>query len=102
MNSHLPRSLATTCRNGFSRDRSQADPGPRYDIDMYAEGHTVKDARKLPLNMVDAMRLFEESETLPEFLGEELCTSYLKLKQREWNDFMHHFSEWERHNGLDV
>ena len=81
---------------------NKTDPGKRYDIDMYAEGHTIKDAPRLPLNMVDAMRLFEQSTTLPEFLGKELCDSYLKLKQEEWNDFMHHFSEWERRNGLDV
>ena len=81
---------------------NQTNPGKRYDIDMYAEGHTVSDAPKLPLNMVDAMRLFETSEGLPKILGQELCTSYLKLKSREWTDFMHHFSEWERTNGLDV
>jgi len=81
---------------------NRTDPGKRYDIDMYAEGHTVKDAPKLPLNMVDAMRLFADSRALPEFLGQELCASYLKLKQIEWTDFMQHFSEWERHNGLDV
>ena len=78
------------------------DPGQRYDIDMYAAGHLVKDAAKLPLNMVDAMRLFAESTAMPSFLGKELCQSYLKLKRDEWNDFMRHFSDWERHNGLDV
>ncbi|MCP5037700.1 MAG: type III glutamate--ammonia ligase [Rhodobacteraceae bacterium] len=81
---------------------NKTDPGKRYDIDMYAEGHTVKDAPKLPLNMVDAMHLFEGSRTVPEFLGQELCDAYLKLKRIEWADFMHHFSDWERRNGLDV
>lgn len=81
---------------------NQVDPGKRYDIDMYSEGHLAPDAEKLPLNMVDAMRLFEASDILPGILGEELCASYLKLKNEEWNSFMHHFSEWERLNGLDV
>ena len=78
------------------------DPGKRYDIDMYAEGHTVKDAPKLPLNMLDALRLFEQSKVLPDLLGEEICTSYAKLKHQEWDDFMHHFSEWEHANAIDV
>lgn len=81
---------------------NNTDPGPRLDIDMYAHGHTVKDAPKLPLNMVDAMRTFAEADTVREFLGAGLCDSYLKLKSREWNEFMLHFSEWERWNGLDV
>ena len=81
---------------------NKTDPGPRYDIDMYALGHTVKDAPRLPLNMLDAIRLFEASDTLPEILGEELCASYLKLKKEEWNDFMQYFSDWERRNGLDI
>lgn len=81
---------------------NKTNPGPRYDIDMYADGHTVKDAPQLPLNMVDAMRLFEGSAVLPEFLGQELCDAYLKLKRIEWTEFMHHFSVWEQRNGLDV
>lgn len=93
---------AAVAGSGLWGIANKVDPGPRYDIDMYAEGHTVQDAPKLPLNMVDAMRLFADSKTLPEFLGQELCDSYLKLKQEEWSDFMHHFSEWERRNGLDV
>ncbi len=81
---------------------NKTDPGKRYDIDMYADGHTVTDAPKLPLNMLDAMRLFKGSKTLPKILGDELCASLLKLKGLEWDDFCHHFSEWERMNGLDV
>merc|ERR1712034_19706 len=47
---------------GLSGIRSKADPGPRYDIDMYAEGHTVRDAPKLPLNMLDAIRALDADE----------------------------------------
>ncbi|MGI9371488.1 MAG: type III glutamate--ammonia ligase [Hyphomicrobiales bacterium] len=87
---------------GLHGVENKTNPGKRYDIDMYAEGHTVKNAPLLPLNMVDAMRLFGASKELPKILGEELCASYLKLKNQEWNEFAHHFSEWERQNGLDV
>ena len=87
---------------GLHGVKNKSEPGKRYDIDMYAEGHKVKDATQLPLNMLDAMRLFEASADLPKILGEELCNSYLKLKREEWNDFTRHFSAWERRNGLDV
>ena len=41
------------------RHQNQRDPGKRLDIDMYTDGHTVKDAKRLPLNLLDALRAFE-------------------------------------------
>lgn len=87
---------------GLSGLRSQADPGPRYDIDMYAEGHTVKDAPRLPLNLLDALRNFDDDTALKAMLGDEFSRSYVKMKMQEWNSFTAHFSEWERLNTLDV
>ncbi len=34
---------------GLDGVRTQADPGPRHDIDMYKDGHTVTGAPRLPL-----------------------------------------------------
>lgn len=80
----------------------QADPGPRYDIDMYEQGHTVTNAPKLPLNLLDAIRGFERDETLTGALGMEFSKSYVKMKTIEWNAYSAHLSEWERQNTLDV
>ncbi len=35
---------------------NKRDPGKRLDINMYTDGHTVTDAKRLPLNLLDAMR----------------------------------------------
>ena len=78
------------------------DPGPRLDIDMYAQGHTVTDARKLPLNLLDAIRAFDADETLKTGLSEEFAAAYTKLRTADWNSFMRHLSEWERAQTLDV
>ena len=40
---------------GLSGIARKAHPGRRYDIDMYQLGHTVTDAPKLPLNLLDAL-----------------------------------------------
>ena len=72
---------------GLDGVRTKADPGKRYDIDMYSEGHTVKDAPKLPLNLLDALREFDKDKTLKAALGEEFSAAYLKLKNKEWNDY---------------
>ena len=40
---------------GLDGVSTNADPGKRYDIDMYAEGHKVRGAPRLPLNLLDAV-----------------------------------------------
>jgi len=87
---------------GLSGVRSKADPGPRHDIDMYAEGHTVKDAPKLPLNMLDALREYDADAGLKAMMGEEFSAAFIKMKTAEWNDFTSHFSRWEKDNTLDI
>jgi glutamine synthetase type III len=87
---------------GLDGIATQADPGRRWDIDMYADGHKVKGAPKLPLNLLDALRAFEKDKGLMAAMGEEFSASYLKLKHREWNAYAAHFTEWERQNTLDV
>ncbi len=76
-------------------------PGKRLDINMYTHGHTVDGVKKLPLNLLDALRAFDASATLKAGLGEGFCRSYLKLKAAEWNDYSRHLSEWERETTLD-
>jgi len=87
---------------GLRGVENKTDPGKRLDIDMYAEGHKVKNAPKLPLNLLDALRAFQNNKIMRGILGAEFADSYLKLKMEEWNSYMQHFSEWERQNALDV
>ncbi|HTR85710.1 MAG TPA: type III glutamate--ammonia ligase [Reyranella sp.] len=79
---------------------NKRDPGPRLDINMYTHGHTVTTHARLPLNLLDALRLLEGSSVLAAPLG-ELIPAYLKLKRNEWNDYARHLSSWERENTLD-
>jgi glutamine synthetase len=80
---------------------SDADPGKRHDIDMYAEGHKVRGAVKLPLNMLDALRAYDK-DTVKAAMGKEFSDAFLKLKHREWTSFVSHFSRWEKENTLDI
>jgi glutamate---methylamine ligase len=77
------------------------DPGKRLDINMYVDGHKVKGAKKLPLNLLDALRMLETSKTLKAGLGADFMGAYLKLKTQEWNDYARHLTEWERETTLD-
>ncbi|MWB77646.1 type III glutamate--ammonia ligase [Pseudooceanicola sp. 216_PA32_1] len=87
---------------GLSGIATGADPGPRLDIDMYAEGHRVKDAPRLPLNLLDAIRAFEADKVLTGALGAGFSAAFAKLKRREWDSYMAHFSAWERATTLDI
>ena len=87
---------------GLDGVRTKADPGRRYDIDMYQQGHTVKGAPKLPLNLLDALREYDKDRTLKSMMGEEFSAAYIKLKQKEWDSYVSHFSRWEHENTLDI
>ncbi len=87
---------------GTAGVQTKAEPGKRYDIDMYADGHKVKGAPKLPLNLLDALRAFEKDKGLRQALGDDFANAYLKLKHQEWNSYASHFTEWERMNTLDI
>jgi glutamine synthetase len=86
---------------GMDGVAAQTDPGRRLDINMYTHGHTVTDAKRLPLNLLDALRAFEASTLFPAALGEEFVAGYAKLKSQEWLSYTRHLSPWERDATLD-
>lgn len=86
---------------GLDGIENQTSPGKRLDIDMYAEGHTIKDAKKLPLYLIDAIRKFADNKVLRAQLGDEFTDAYIKLKTNEWDDYSCHLSQWELDNTLD-
>jgi glutamine synthetase len=86
---------------GLDGIREKRDPGKRLDINMYTDGHTVADAKRLPLNLLDALRALEKSTVLKAGLGAELIESYLKLRHTDWNAYSRHLTEWERESTLD-
>ncbi len=87
---------------GLDGVRSKADPGPRSDINMYTEGHTITGGPKLPLNLLDALRAYDGDTVLKSMMGEEFSAAFVKLKREEWNSYVSHFSAWERQNTLDI
>ncbi|MRI55239.1 type III glutamate--ammonia ligase [Methylobacterium sp. DB1607] len=85
---------------GLDGIRQQRDPSQRLDINMYTDGHNVEGVKRLPLNLLDALRALEASPVLNEALG-AFVPSYLKLKRSEWDDYCRHLTQWERDTTLD-
>ena len=93
----MPAAVLAAGLDGLANGR---DPGPRLDINMYTEGHTITGVKQLPLNLLDALRALEASEVLGAALG-PVVPAYLKLKYAEWNDYARHLTQWERDTTLD-
>ena len=77
------------------------DPGKRLDINMYEEGRRIRRIRRLPLNLLDAIRLFDKSKVARAGLGDAFVSSYVKLKLDEWASFCRSLTDWEREHTLD-
>jgi glutamine synthetase len=93
----MPAAVLAAALDGLQNGR---DPGPRLDVNMYAEGHKVTGAKTLPLNLLDALRALEGSDVLRDALP-DLVPAYLKLKLKEWDDYARHLTVWERETTLD-
>lgn len=87
---------------GIDGINNRTNPGKRLDIDMYADSQKMRSIKKLPLNLLDAVRVFEKNKILKLSLGEEFSKAYISLKEDEWNSYASHFSTWEKENTIDV
>src|SRR5439155_4786662 len=86
---------------GLDGIRNKRDPGERLDINMYTEGHSVKNLRRLPLNLLDALRTTERSKVLRDRFGDSFVDSYLKLRMDEWNSYSRPLTQSAMQNTLD-
>jgi len=71
------------------------------DINMFTDGHKANGAKKLPLNLLDALRALDKSSVLKSALRKKPLASYIRLKQEDWNDYSRHLTDWERQTTLD-
>ncbi len=67
---------------------------------MYTHGHTT-DTATLPLNLLDALRTLAGNRALRDVLGAAFVDSFVKLKMKEWNAYLRHFTRWEHEHTLD-
>ncbi len=86
---------------GLDGVTNKRDPGKRVDLNMYSEQHKLKKVRKLPANLLDAIRLLDASKVARSAFGDEFIDSYVKLKNEEWLRFTRAITPWERDHTLD-
>lgn len=94
-------STAAILEAGLDGIEHQRDPGPPSEANAYQDKESLSDVRKLPDNLLDALRAFEVCPILKAGLGDEFFHAYLKLKRVEWRDYALHVSAWELAHTLD-
>ncbi len=87
--------------SGLDGMANKRDPGKRLDINMYTDSHKIRNLRRLPANLLDAVRLFAASKVARSAFGDEFVDSYVKLKMDEWKRFTRSVTPWERDHTLD-
>ena len=69
---------------------------------MYTEGHTVKDAKRLPLNLLDALRALEKLERAEGGLRRGRRGVLHQAEARRLERLLRgHLTDWERQTTLD-
>ena len=68
---------------------------------MYTNPLGADQARRLPGNLLDALRALGADHAMAEALGPAFVRSYLKLKEQEWAEHQAQLSPWERQTTLD-
>jgi glutamine synthetase len=94
----LQAGLLAAGLDGIAQGR---DPGKRSDLNMYTEGHKLKGLRRLPLNLLDALRLFDQSKVLRQALGAAAVASYAKVKLEDWDAHQRHLGGFEFQRTVD-
>ncbi len=92
---------AAVAAAGLDGVANKRDPGKPIDLNMYTEQHKLKKVRKLPANLLDAVRMLDKSKVARTAFGDEFIDSYVKLKNEEWQRFTRDISPWELSHTLD-
>lgn len=93
----LPAAIIAAGLDGIER---KLDPGDRANYNSYTESPS-EGVKRLPGNLLDALRCLETNSVFRTSLGELFIDSYLKLKYQQWNQYSDHISPWELDHTLN-
>jgi len=88
---------------------NKVDPGEPLSCNMYTDYKNYPHLKKLPNEIQDALEFLKNSKELKEAFGEDVITSYIKLKNMEIEDFNKNekfdkkssVTHWEKNSTLD-
>lgn len=76
-------------------------PGDRADYNSYTHPLPPDLVKRLPSNLLDALRNLEANKVFAEAFGDSFIASYLKLQYQQWDKYNRQITKWELDNTLD-
>jgi glutamine synthetase len=93
----LQASLLAAGLDGLENKRN---PGKRQDSNSYQT--SAKNLKYLPHTLKEALQDLQESAILKSYLGDDIISAYLTIKQREWASYTAQVSDWEIARYVDL
>ena len=56
----------------------------------------------LPQNLFEALKEYKKSKLMKESIGENLFNKIIQAKEKEWEDYVSHVTEWEISKYLEI
>ena len=79
----------------MERKRTPSDPIGKNLYQMSPEQTKALQLDRLPENLAEACRAFEEDSFVQKILGDHISAKYLEAKRREWDYWHRQISAWE-------
>ena len=86
--------IAATLACGYLGLMEKTPPRPEFVGSAYVDNEDI------PVNLGDALDLFEEDAALQQVFGVEFCKVYDSVKRNEYKEFLQVISPWEREHLL--
>jgi len=90
---------------GLDGIKNNIQPPEPIEEDLYHfSNHQLEELHieTLPSSLFEAIEYFRQSKLCRKTLGDVLFRRYIRIKEREWNDFKIQVTEWEVQHYLDI
>ena len=94
----LPAAIIATGLNGIEEKNA---PGDRADNNNYTDPLPPDQVKKLPANLLDALRSLEKNQVFKTAFGESFIASYLRLQYQQWDEYCNYITNWELDHTLN-
>ncbi|EQB73704.1 MAG: hypothetical protein AMDU4_FER2C00053G0050 [Ferroplasma sp. Type II] len=71
-------------------------------FDMNPEERKKYGIKSMPASLGQAIETFGQSELMKKIFGEYVYNNLLRLKEKEWDEFRSHVTDWEIDRYLDI
>ncbi len=87
---------------GIENKIEPPEPVEKNIFEMSREERIKNGIKSMPGSLGQALDAFRESTLMKKILGDFMYDEFLKAKEKEWEDFRSHVTDWEIKKYLDL